>query len=156
MTRIPLLLATFGYIGYFPIAPGTVGSAAGVAIWVVLRWAGIEAAATCLGLAAALLVSGAWAASHAERDLGLKDPGPVVVDEVMGQLVTLAFAPATSTAMVAGFFLFRLFDVIKPWPAGRLEDVHGGWGIMLDDLMAGIYACAALQGLVWLLPGWLA
>jgi phosphatidylglycerophosphatase A len=74
----------------------------------------------------------------------------------MGQLVTLAFAPATSTAVFAGFFLFRALDVIKPWPAGRLEDVHGGWGIMLDDLMAGIYACAALQLFVWLAPGWLA
>jgi phosphatidylglycerophosphatase A len=156
MTRLPLLLATFGYIGYFPIAPGTVGSAAGVALWVLVRWAGIDSPAAALGVAAVLLVSGAWAASHAERDLGLKDPGPVVVDEVMGQLVTLAFAPATSTAMVAGFVLFRLFDVVKPWPAGRLEDVHGGWGIMLDDLMAGVYACATLQALIWLLPGWLA
>ena len=155
MTRLPLLLATVGYIGYFPVAPGTVGSAAGVALWVLLRWAGIDGPVPVLALAAATLVTGAWAASHAERDLGLKDPGPVVIDEVMGQLVTLAFAPVTSTAMVAGFFLFRALDVVKPWPAGRLEDVHGGWGIMLDDLMAGVYACAALQACVWLAPGWL-
>ena len=156
MTRLPLLLATVGYIGYFPIAPGTVGSAAGVAIWVLLHWAGLGGPVPVLALAAVSLVAGAWAASHAERDLGLKDPGPVVIDEVMGQLVTLAVAPATSTAMLAGFVLFRVFDVVKPWPAGRLEDVPGGWGIMLDDLMAGLYACATLQGLVWLAPGWLA
>ena len=133
-----------------------VGLAAGVVLWFLLQWAGFGGLVPVLAVSLVLLVSGAWAASGAEQALGLKDPGPVVIDEVMGQLVTLLLAPATATAMFAAFFLFRLYDVIKPWPAGRLEEIKGGWGIMLDDLMAGIYAWATLQVLVWALPGWLA
>ena len=69
-----------------------------------------------------------------------KDPGPVVIDEVLGMLITLAFLDVNSRAPSSGFFLFRVFDVIKPFPAGRLEHLHGGSGIMLDDAMAGVYA----------------
>ena len=82
-------------------------------------------------------------------------PGPVVIDEVLGMLITLAFIPAGWPAALTGFFLFRVFDVIKPYPANRLEKFHGGFGIMADDAMAGVYANLALRLLMWLLPGWI-
>jgi phosphatidylglycerophosphatase A len=102
-----------------------------------------------------ILLVGTWAASHAERFFGAIDPGPVVIDEVLGQLVTLAFIPVAVPAAITGFVLFRIFDVIKPYPANRLERFHGGLGIMADDVMAGIYANIVLRLLMWWLPGWI-
>lgn len=152
MTRFAVFIATAGYCGYFPIAPGTVGSAAGLLVYLLVAWAGLpilEVAAIGLTFA-----GGAWAATHAERFFGGIDPGPVVIDEVLGMLVTLAFIPAGWQAMLAGFLLFRVLDVIKPFPANRLETLHGGFGIMADDAMAGVYANLGLRGLIWLWPGW--
>ena len=154
MARVALAIATAGYSGFFPMAPGTVGSAVGLAVWALAR-AGGAGLASELVVAAALLVIGAWAATRAERDLGTTDPGPVVIDEVMGMCVTMVAAPFTWPAALAGFFLFRAFDIVKPPPARQLERCHGGWGIMLDDLAAGVYAWGALALLVWLLPAWL-
>lgn len=153
-TRVALAIATCGGSGYFPIAPGTVGSAVGLVLFFAVRSAGqlwIEVAAIAL-----TLVAGAWAATVAEGALDRKDPGPVVIDEVHGMLVTMLLVPASLVAMAAGFFLFRFFDIIKPFPADRLERAPGGWGIMLDDLMAGIYANLVLQAMVWFRPGWFA
>ena len=153
MTRLAVLLATAGYAGYFPIAPGTVGSAAGLLVYLLVWWTGspmVEVA-----LIALTFVAGTWAATHAERFFGGIDPGPVVIDEVLGMLVTLAFIPAGWSAVLAGFVLFRVFDVIKPFPANRLENLHGGFGIMADDAMAGIYANLSLRALMWLLPEWI-
>lgn len=152
MTRLAVFLATVAYCGYFPVAPGTVGSAAGLLVYLAVAWIGlpiVEAAAIVL-----TFVAGAWAATHAERFFGGIDPGPVVIDEVLGMLITLAFIPAGWQAMLAGFFLFRVLDVIKPYPANRLETFHGGFGIMADDAMAGVYANLALRGLIWLVPDW--
>ena len=152
MTRLAVFIATAGYCGYFPIAPGTAGSAAGVLVYLIVHWAGssiVELAAIAL-----IFAAGSWAATHAERFFGGIDPGPVVIDEVLGMLITLALIPAGWTAMVAGFLLFRVFDIIKPFPADRLEKLHGGFGIMADDAMAGVYANLALRGLIWLLPDW--
>ena len=153
MTRLAVFIATAGYCGYFPIAPGTVGSAAGLVIYLLVWWtrAPILEAALIVGTFAA----GTWAATHAERFFGGIDPGPVVIDEVLGMLVTLAFIPAGWSAALAGFLLFRVFDVIKPYPANRLETFHGGFGIMADDAMAGVYANLALRGLMWLFPAWI-
>jgi phosphatidylglycerophosphatase A len=153
--RVALALATAGFSGYFPIAPGTVGSAVGLAVWALARTGGAGLTME-LVMAAALLLMGAWAATQAERHLGITDPGPVVIDEVMGMCVTMLAAPFTWPAALTGFFLFRVFDIVKPPPARQLEQCHGGWGIMLDDLAAGIYAWGALALLVWLLPAWLA
>jgi phosphatidylglycerophosphatase A len=153
VTRLAVFLATVGYCGYFPIAPGTVGSAAGLLVYLVVWWAGspvVEVALIALTFAA-----GTWAATRAERFFGGIDPGPVVIDEVLGMLVTLAFIPGGWTAVLAGFVLFRVFDVIKPYPADRLEKLHGGFGIMADDAMAGVYANLSLRGLMWLLPEWI-
>ena len=153
MTRLAVFIATAGYCGYFPIAPGTAGSAAGLVVYLLIRWAGspiAEAAAI-----AVIFAAGTWAATRAERYFGGIDPGPVVIDEVLGMLITLAFIPAGWSAALAGFLLFRVFDVIKPFPANRLEKFHGGFGIMADDAMAGVYANLALRALMWLVPGWI-
>lgn len=150
MTRLAILLATFGYVGHFPIAPGTAGSAAALVLYVLLRSIGspvVEVSAVVL-----LLFAGFWAGSAAERHYGREDPGYVVLDEVVGMLLTLLFIPLTWTGVVLGFFLFRLFDIVKPPPASQLERLHGGFGIMLDDVVAGIFGNLALRLLIWLVP----
>ena len=153
MTRLAVFLATAGYCGYFPIAPGTVGSAAGLIVYLLVWWT--KSPIVEVALIVAVFAAGTWAATHAERFFGGIDPGPVVIDEVLGMLVTLAFIPAGWSAVLVGFFLFRVFDVVKPYPANRLEKFHGGFGIMADDAMAGIYANLSLRLLMWLLPAWI-
>jgi phosphatidylglycerophosphatase A len=148
--RVAVFLATVAYCGYFPIAPGTVGSAAGLVVYLLVWWT--RSPIVEVALIALIFAVGTWAATHAERFFGGIDPGPVVIDEVLGMLLTLAFIPAGWPAMAAGFVLFRIFDVIKPYPANRLEKLHGGFGIMADDAMAGVYANLALRLLMWLLP----
>jgi phosphatidylglycerophosphatase A len=103
----------------------------------------------------ALFAAGVWAGTIAERYFGGIDPGPVVLDEVVGMLITLAFIPVGVSGAIAGFVLFRVFDVIKPFPAGRLERLHGGFGVMADDAMAAIYANLSLRLLIAMLPGWI-
>ena len=150
MNRLALFIASAGFIGFVPVAPGTAGSAVGLLVYVVLR-----AFDSPLGegvAIAVLLIVGIWSGDIAERQLG-KDPGPVVIDEVLGMLVTLAFLEVTAVGGIVGFILFRVYDVLKPYPAGRLENLHGGPGIMLDDLVAGIYGHLTLQLLIMLLPG---
>jgi phosphatidylglycerophosphatase A len=151
--RVAVFLATVAYCGYFPIAPGTVGSAAGLVVYLLVWWT--RSPLVEVGLILGTFVVGTWAATHAERYFGGIDPGPVVIDEVLGMLVTLAFIPAGWTAALAGFVLFRILDVIKPFPANRLEQLHGGLGIMADDAMAGVYANLLLRLLIWLLPAWI-
>lgn len=153
MTRLAVFLATASYCGYFPIAPGTAGSAAGLIVYLLVWWTGSPIVETAL--IALTFAAGTWAATRAERFFGGIDPGPVVIDEVLGMLITLAFIPVGWTAALAGFVLFRVFDVIKPYPANRLEKLHGGFGIMADDAMAGIYANLSLRALMWVLPEWI-
>ncbi len=153
MIRLAVFLATVAYCGYFPIAPGTVGSAAGLVVYLLVWWA--QSRVLEVALIVVIFIVGTWAGSHAERFFGAIDPGPVVIDEVLGQLVTLAFIPVGVSAAIAGFVLFRIFDVIKPYPANRLERFHGGLGIMADDAMAGIYANITLRLLMVLLPNWI-
>ena len=153
MTRLAVFVATVAYCGYFPFAPGTVGSAAGLIVYSLVWWS--QSRLLELGLIAGLFAAGVWAATAAERYFGSIDPGPVVIDEVVGMLITLAFIPAGVGAAIAGFVLFRIFDVIKPYPAGRLEQLHGGVGIMADDAMAAVYANASLRLAMWMFPTWL-
>ncbi|HEX4823379.1 MAG TPA: phosphatidylglycerophosphatase A [Candidatus Polarisedimenticolaceae bacterium] len=151
--RIALALATGLGIGYASVAPGTWGSLPGVALAALLtRWAGGWAV---LGGATVVAAVGLWAADRAARRLGETDPGQVVVDEIAGQMVTLAFLPCTARVLVAGFFVFRALDVWKPWPANRLEALPGGSGIMADDLMAGLYGNLLLHLIAHWQPGWL-
>lgn len=150
--RVAYFIATAGFVGRFPVAPGTAGSVAGLALYALIRLAGdsvVEAAALAI-----TFVLGIWSATTAERLIGGKDPGPVVIDEVAGILITLAFLDVNVAGAAVGFFLFRVFDVLKPYPAGRLEILPGGFGVMMDDAMAAIYSHAALRLLVIFLPGW--
>lgn len=154
MTRLAVFIATVGYCGYFPFAPGTVGSAAGLVFYLLVWWTGsplVEVA-----LIVGLFALGTWASTTAERYFGGIDPGPVVIDEVVGMLITLAFIPVGWSAALAGFVLFRIFDVIKPYPANKLEAMHGGLGVMADDAMAAVYANITLRALMWLFPAWIA
>ena len=153
MTRLAVFVATVGYCGYFPFAPGTVGSAAGLVFYLLVWWTGSPIVE--VGLIAALFAVGVWAGTPAERYFGGVDPGPIVIDEVVGMLITLAFIPVGWTGALAGFFIFRVYDVIKPYPAGRLEALHGGFGVMADDAMAAVYANVSLRLAMWLLPGWI-
>ncbi len=152
-SRVALAVATFGFSGYSPLAPGTAGSAAGLLLIVPLRWLGIAwlDLATALGLFAI----GVWSATVVERQLGVEDPGIVVIDEVLGMLVSLLWLPLSWPVVVVAFLLFRAFDIIKPWPAGRFERLGGGLGIMADDAMAGVYANLVVQVLVWWRPEWM-
>jgi phosphatidylglycerophosphatase A len=153
VTRLAVFVATVGYCGYSPFAPGTVGSAAGLVFYLLVWWSGSPIVE--VGLIAGLFAAGIWAGTTAERYFGGVDPGPIVLDEVVGMLITLAFIPVGWSGALAGFFLFRVYDVIKPYPAGRLEALHGGLGVMADDAMAAVYANLSLRLAMWLLPGWI-
>jgi phosphatidylglycerophosphatase A len=154
VTRLAVFVATVAYCGYFPIAPGTVGSAAGLIVYLLVWWA--QSPVVEVGLIVALFAAGVWAGTTAERYFGGIDPGPIVIDEVVGMLMTLAFIPVGWSGAIAGFVLFRIYDVIKPYPAGRFERLHGGLGVMADDAMAAVYANISLRIVMWLVPGWIA
>ena len=141
---LAVALATVCGIGYAPGAPGTFGSAAGLLIWFLLP----ASAAVHGAVIAGVLVVGSWSAQVAEHHFQVTDPGPVVIDEVMGMLVTLFLIPVGWGGALAGFLLFRLMDVVKPYPANRLERLPGGLGVMADDLMAAVYANLALRALL--------
>jgi phosphatidylglycerophosphatase A len=153
VTRLAVFIATVGYCGYFPIAPGTVGSAAGLLFYLAVWWA--QSPVFEVALILVLFAAGIWAGTTSERYFGGIDPGPIVMDEVVGMLITLAFIPVSITGALIGFLLFRVFDVIKPFPAGRFEKLHGGLGVMADDAMAAIYANIALRIVLYVRPGWL-
>jgi phosphatidylglycerophosphatase A len=144
VTFLALAVATACGVGYVPIAPGTAGSAAGLLLWYFLP----PSLAVQGGVIFALMAAGSLAGNVAERHFGRTDPGQVVVDEVMGMLITLLFNPVGWKGALVGFLLFRVMDVIKPYPANRLEKLPGGLGVMADDAMAGIYANIALRALL--------
>ena len=130
------VVATLFYSGYAPLAPGTAGSVLAALFYYylcsslgVLHW---------LAVLAAAFAAGVYTSTCMERQWG-KDPGRVVIDEGVGYLVTVAFLPHSLAVAAAGFFLFRVFDVVKPPPVRQLERLPGGWGIVLDDVMAGVY-----------------
>jgi phosphatidylglycerophosphatase A len=144
MVFAALALATCFGLGYVPVAPGTIGSLAGLVLWVVLPHSIRFQAPVIVGLFA----GGAWASGLAEQHFRATDPAPVVIDEVMGMLVTLFMNPVGWLGSIVAFFLFRFFDVIKPYPADRLELLAGGVGVMADDFMAAIYANIALRAIL--------
>jgi phosphatidylglycerophosphatase A len=144
-SRIGLAIATVAGVGYAPVAPGTFGSAAGLVIWWLLPASPVVQAFAII----AIFIVGAWGGSMAERHFGRSDPGQVVIDEVMGMLITLWLNPVGWKGALAGFLLFRVFDVIKPYPANRLEQLHGGVGVMADDAMAAVYANLVLRAALY-------
>lgn len=153
MRRLAVFVCSFGYIGFFPIAPGTVGSVAGVAVYVAARHSAVPYIEMILILA--LAVAGVALTRPCEQDLRCVDPGPIVIDEVMGMLLTLFMIPVGWAGILLGFLLFRALDVAKPFPARQLERLHGGFGVMADDAMAAVYANLLLRGAHYLAPGWL-
>jgi phosphatidylglycerophosphatase A len=153
LNQLAVFLATFGYAGYFPIAPGTAGSLAALPLYFLVRWSG--SLAIELATIAVVFAVGVWAATATERALNRKDPGPVVIDEVLGMLITLAALPLSWGGVFVGFLVFRVLDVIKPFPAGRFERLPSGLGIMADDAMAGVYGLLLMHAAVWYGPGWL-
>jgi phosphatidylglycerophosphatase A len=139
--RLAVLVATAGGVGYAPVAPGTVASA----VTVVAVWLLKPSVAGLMAASVIVIVGGTLAAQGAERALGGgKDPGAIVIDEVAGMLLTVLFAPATPVALAVGFVLFRIFDVVKVFPADRAERLPGGIGVMLDDVISGLYGLGVL------------
>jgi len=136
------LVATGLGSGYSPVAPGTAGSLVGLLLFLPLagRALWIQLAAVV-----AVTILGVLAGGRLATTLGAKDPGVVVVDEVAGQWITFLALPMTPVIAVAGFLLFRVMDIVKPWPARALERLPGGLGIMADDVAAGIYAHLLLR-----------
>jgi phosphatidylglycerophosphatase A len=150
MGRLAVLVCSFGYVGFFPVAPGTAGSAAGVVLYLVLRHLGVPYFE--VPVAGLLFAIGAWAGGAAEKALGSVDPGPVVIDEVLGMVLTLAFVPVNWIGIAVGFAIFRALDVYKPYPARQLERLPGGLGMMADDAMAAIYSNLLLHAVYYLFP----
>jgi len=149
MTTLLLALATGLYSGYLPRAPGTWGSLVGLLVFLPLSTLALPAYLTVL---LALAVIGFFAAGAAEKIMDRPDPGPVVIDEIVGMLITMTGSPRGLLPLVLGFLLFRLFDIYKPFPIRQIDRrLHGGLGIMLDDVVAGLYSLLVLHGLLWAL-----
>jgi phosphatidylglycerophosphatase A len=133
------LVATWFGSGLLPKAPGTWGSLAALPFAWVIQTLGGQVA--LLLAAVAVFFLGWWASERFERESGIKDPGVVVIDEVAGQWLTLAFVPISPLGYALGFALFRVADIVKPWPASLADrEMGGGLGIMIDDMIAGAYA----------------
>ena len=149
MDRLFLFIATGAGSGYLPKAPGTWGTLVGLLLWWPL--AGLSLTAY-LATVAVLFLVGVASAGATEKILDRGDPGVVVIDEIVGVLIALTAAPLHPAAALVGFALFRLFDIAKPFPVGWVDrHLHGGLGIMLDDVVAGLYALLVLHLGLWLL-----
>jgi phosphatidylglycerophosphatase A len=138
-----VFVATGGLIGFSPLAPGTFGSLATLPLCLLISLMPVSIAPLFV---VALMLCSAWIAHSAEKILGQKDPKEVVVDEISGMAVTLLGVPFTPIFVIGGFALFRVFDIVKPFPIGWVDKhVSGGVGIVLDDVVAGIFANALLR-----------
>lgn len=144
-SRLAKALATWFGCGYFPWGPGTAGSLAALAIAFLLHSTLGLGRLTFLALILVLLLPAVWASTHTARALLKEDPGMVVVDEVLGQWVTLLGAVVLNwKSFLAAFLLFRILDIWKPWPVRRFEELPEGTGIVADDLAAGVYGALIL------------
>jgi phosphatidylglycerophosphatase A len=140
--RCAVLLATGLGVGFIPVMPGTFGSLLGLPIAWLFGWSGWPAELV-LAAKAALLLAGVPLCGRAARRLGGTDPAAIVYDEIAALQLVFLSAPLTLTTAILGFIWFRIFDIAKPWPVRRLERLPGGWGIMLDDVAAALFAAAA-------------
>ncbi|MFI5295112.1 MAG: phosphatidylglycerophosphatase A [Thermodesulfovibrionales bacterium] len=137
-------VATLGFIGYLPVAPGTWGTAAGL---IFVACIPLSQAAFLVFIASGILI-GTIAAGTAERLIGETDSGHIIIDEFVGFLVSVLFIPHTYGYLASAFLLFRFFDILKPFPIGRIEkEIKGGAGIIADDIIAGIFTNVVLQ--IW-------
>jgi phosphatidylglycerophosphatase A len=141
--RVAFFVATVGGAGLAPMAPGSVGSA----VAALLLWLIPFSRLGLLAFLVAVTVAGIWAASRVEQLLGARDPGAIVIDEVAGLTLALLAVPRTLPVVVVAFLLFRIFDVVKPFPARPAERLPGGLGVVLDDLVAGLYTLIVLLAL---------
>lgn len=150
MIRLIMFIATGAYTGYLPKAPGTWGSLVALPLNLLL----IRLSATNHGLAlAGIFLLAVYTAGAAEKILDRQDPGAIVIDEIIGMLIALIAVPAQPLLWLIAFLLFRLFDIMKPWPVSWADrHLHGGLGIVLDDVLAGAYTWLVLQGILALLP----
>ena len=149
----PVHFLAFGFgSGLAPKAPGTFGTLAAIPLW----WLAVQLPWWGYGLVLlAVIAVGPYLCGRTATDLGVHDHGGIVWDEIAGYLLTMLLVPASWYAAVAGFLLFRLFDIAKPWPIGWIDrQVKGGTGIMVDDLVAAVYAWLCLQGVLQVIAGW--
>jgi len=148
MSFIARLIATGFYTGYAPKAPGTAGSLFGL----FLYWA-IPESKSVYSLAGIALIffTGVWAANRVEKETKVHDNQIIVIDEIVGMLITVALFEKTLIWLAVGFLLFRFFDITKPFPAKSSEKLPHGWGVMMDDVIAGIYSSLSLRLIYYLL-----
>jgi len=146
--KAALVLSSWFGVGLIPKAPGTWGTLASIPLVICLSYLGIWP--SCAFLAIFILIA-VLASGIGQRVLGRDDPPEVVIDEVAGFLLTTFFLPLTWLSLLSGFVLFRLFDILKPFPIKRAEKIAGGTGIVLDDLLAGIYAHLGVRLILFLL-----
>ena len=146
INRLATTIASVFYIGFIPGAPGTYGSLVTVAaLYFIGQYGDWMYSATLLACVGIITLAGIPASAVASKNAGDEDPSFVVIDEVAGQMLTFFLVPFSVVNIISGFVLFRAFDILKPWPIWKLESLPHGIGIMADDLLAGIYACAALH-----------
>ncbi len=143
-----LFIAEGAYSGRSPVAPGTAGTVVGVLIYLGIKNEGLYLYSMSVLL---VCIAGIWAAGRAEKILGCKDCSSIVIDEIAGYLITMFLVPGGWGFIIAGFILFRLFDIIKPWPLHGLQNADGGLGVMLDDIGAGVYSNVLLQAGAYLI-----
>ena len=150
MNHIIMALATGFYVGMIPRAPGTWGSLAAFLPWLFLKDLSLP---SYLAVLVFVFVLGFFVSGSAEKILDHPDAGPIVIDEFLGMFITLTLAPPHPGAWILGFILFRIFDIFKPFPVSWFDrQIHGGIGIMMDDVVAGLYALCSLQ-LLWFVIG---
>ncbi len=143
-----MFLATGFYSGKLPKCPGTWGSIAAFLPWFFMRNLPLTSYLSALGV---IFIVGCMLAGSAEKILDVADAGPIVIDEFLGMFIALIAVPNHPVAWILAFFLFRLFDVLKPFPVSWFDQrIHGGFGIMMDDVVAGLYALASLQILLFI------
>lgn len=147
LDKVVTFIATGAYSGFFPFAPGTAGTLAAVPVYLFLSW--LASPFYLIALLALLPVS-FWSAGRAEKIFKKKDSGFIVIDEIVGFMVTMFHVPFGWRYIIAGFLLFRFFDITKIYPARAMEKMGGGMGVLMDDVVAGIYASLALQALITL------
>ncbi|MBN2372751.1 phosphatidylglycerophosphatase A [bacterium] len=144
--HLAMAIASLFGIGYIPFCPGTFGTFAAIFLYAVIARFSLYSQ---VGAIFVIFFIGVWAAQKAEKILNKKDPTVVVIDEAAGYLLTMCFLPFSITVSLIGFFLFRIFDILKPFPIKRLEKISGGWGIMMDDILAGIYSSVVLRVILY-------
>ena len=142
MNKLVIFIATGAYSGYSPVASGTAGTLVAIPIYYLLSYFGSE---VYIGAIVVMLPLSVWVSGKAEKIFDKKDSGFIVIDEIIGFLIAMIFIPPVWSFVAAGFILFRFFDISKLYPASRMEKLGGGFGVVMDDVVAGLYANIAIR-----------